>query len=212
MKEFYKPTGGNGDNKESDASLGDGTDPSGVVIPKRCQGCPYAEKIVDAYNETAAKAKKRKDMLKFAKCALIYSGHTNKLLRESGSDTDKVLRELYSTIDEELAKIDMGIRSAANEAQNDINRMTTGCRGFLRPKILASDIVHSTNKDTMCDSPALYGDKPARNDTYDPEEAPEQYISGLRGALQPVDDGEEDYSVTSRRLIEEIRDTDDDES
>ena len=177
MKEFYKPTGRNGDSKESDTSLGDGTDSSGVVIPPQCEGCPYAEKIVDAYNETAAKAKKRKDMLKFAKCALIYSGHTNKLLRESGSDTDKVLRELYSTIDEELAKIDMGIRSAANEAQNDINRMTTGCRGFLRPKILASDIVHSTNKDTMCDSPTLYGDeridKPVCDDTHDPEKARE---------------------------------------
>ena len=53
---------------------------------------------------------------------------------------------------------------------------------------------------------------PQRNQIKDPEKARKQYISGLRGALQPVDDGEQDYSVTSRRLIKEIRDADDNKS
>lgn len=82
------------------------------------------------------------------------------------------------------------------------------------PGIGASPIAELTL--TMCDSPTLYGDeridRPARGDTHDPEKAREQYISGLRGTLQPVDDGEEDYSVTSRRLIKEIRDADDNKS
>ena len=51
MKEFYKPTGRNGDSKESDASHGDGTDSSGVVIPPQCQGCPYANYIKDSSTE-----------------------------------------------------------------------------------------------------------------------------------------------------------------
>ena len=212
MKEFYKPTGRNGDSKESDTSLGGGTDPSGVVIPKRCQGCPYANYIKDSSTEGIKDETPGIDALEFARNALEKNEFTEKL----DSTTDEVLKELNSIFSEEVDKNNDNEASDILKAQSEIDKATKGCTGPLTtkipapvPDIGAGPIAELTL--TMCDSPALYGDKPARNYTYDPEKAREQYISGLRGALQPVDDGE-DYSVTSRRLIEEIRDTDDDES
>lgn len=213
MKEFYKPTGRNGDSKESDTSLGGGTDPSGVVIPKRCQGCPYANYIKDSSTEGIKDETPGIDALEFARNALEKNEFTEKL----DSTTDEVLRELNSIFSEEVDKNNDNEASDILKAQSEIDKATKGCTGPLTtkipapvPDIGAGPIAELTL--TMCDSPALYGDKPARNDTYDPEKARKQYISGLRGALQPVDDGEEDYSVTSRRLIKEIRDADDNKS
>ena len=212
MKEFYKPTGRNGDSKESDTSLGGGTDPSGVVIPKRCQGCPYANYIKDSSTEGIKDETPGIDALEFARNALEKNEFTEKL----DSTTDEVLKELNSIFSEEVDKNNDNEASDILKAQSEIDKATKGCTGPLTtkipapvPDIGAGPIAELTL--TMCDSPALYGDKPARNDTYDPEKAREQYISGLRGALQPVDDGE-DYSVTSRRLIKEIRDADDNKS
>lgn len=216
MKEFYKPTGGNGDNKESDASLGDGTDPSGVVIPKRCQDCPYANYIKDSSTEGTKDKTPGIGALEFARNALENPGCTNEFTERLGSTTDGVLKELNSIFSEEVDKNNDNEASDILKAQSEIDKATKGCTGPLTtkipapvPDIGAGPIAELTL--TMCDSPALYGDKPARNDTYDPEEAREQYISGLRGALQPVDDGE-DYSVTSRHLIKKIRDADDNKS
>ena len=212
MKEFYKPTGRNGDSKESDTSLGGGTDPSGVVIPKRCQGCPYSNYIKDSSTEGIKDETPGIDALEFARNALEKNEFTEKL----DSTTDEVLKELNSIFSEEVDKNNDNEASDILKAQSEIDKATKGCTGPLTtkipapvPDIGAGPIAELTL--TMCDSPALYGDKPARNDTYDPEKAREQYISGLRGALQPVDDGE-DYSVTSRRLIKEIRDADDNKS
>lgn len=210
MKEFYKPTGRNGDSKESDASLGDGTDSSGVVIPPQCQGCPYANYIKDSSTEGTKDETPGIGALKFARNALEGSGCTN----------NEVLEGLNSILDEEVNR-NNNKASGVLEAQSEIDEVTEGCTGPLTTKIPApvpgigaSPIAELTL--TMCDSPTLYGDeridRPARGDTHDPEKAREQYISGLRGTLQPVDDGEEDYSVTSRRLIKEIRDADDNKS
>ncbi len=220
MKEFYKPTGGNGDNKESDASLGDGTDSSGVVIPKRCQGCPYANYIKDSSTESIKDKTPGRGALEFARNALESSGCTNEFTGRLGSTADEVLEGLNSIFSEEVNR-NNNKASGVLEAQSEIDKVTKGCTGPLTTKIPApvpgigiGPIAELTL--TMCDSPTLYGDeridKPVCGDTHDPEEAREQYISGLRGALQPVDGGEEDYSVTSQGLIEEIRDTDDDES
>lgn len=212
MKEFYKPTGRNGDNKESDASLGDGTDSSGVVIPPQCESCPYVNHIKDSSTEGIKDETPGIDALEFARNALEKNEFTEKL----DSTTDEVLKELNSIFSEEVDKNNDNEASDILKAQSEIDKATKGCTGPLTtkipapvPDIGAGPIAELTL--TMCDSPALYGDKPARNDTYDPEKAREQYISGLRGALQPVDDGE-DYSVTSRRLIKEIRDADDNKS
>ena len=217
MKEFYKPTGRNGDNKESDASLGDGTDPSGVVIPKRCQDCPYANYIKDSSTEGTKDKTPGIGALEFARNALENPGCTNEFTERLGSTTDGVLKELNSIFSEEVDKNNDNEASDILKAQSEIDKVTEGCTGPLTTKIPApvpgigiGPIAELTL--TICDSPVLYGDKPARNDTYDPEKARKQYISGLRGALQSVDDGEEDYSVTSRRLIKEIRDADDDKS
>lgn len=210
MKEFYKPTGRNGDSKESDASHGDGTDSSGVVIPPQCQGCPYANYIINSSTEDTKDETPGIGALKFARNALEGSGCTN----------NEVLEGLNSILDEEVNR-NNNKASGVLEAQSEIDEVTEGCTGPLTTKIPApvpgigaSPIAELTL--TMCDSPTLYGDeridRPARGDTHDPEKAREQYISGLRGTLQPVDDGEEDYSVTSRRLIKEIRDADDNKS
>lgn len=221
MKEFYKPTGRNGDSKESDASLGDGTDSSGVVIPPQCQGCPYANYIKDSSTEGTKDETPGIGALKFARNALESSGCTNEFPERLGSTANEVLEELNSILDEEVDKNNNNKASDVLKAQSKIDKATKGCTGPLTTKIPApvpgiciGPIAELTL--TMCDSPTLYGDehidKPVCGDTHNPEEAREQYISGLRGALQPVDDGEEDYSVTSQGLIEEIRDTDDDES
>ena len=214
MKEFYKPTGGNGDNKESDASLGDGTDPSVVVIPKRCQDCPYANYIKDSSTEGTKDKTPGIGALEFARNALESSGCTNEFPERLGSTANEVLEGLNSILDEE---VDNNKASDVLKTQSEIDKATKGCTGPLTTKIPApvpgigaSPIAELTL--TMCDSPTLYGDKPVCDDTHDPEKARKQYISGLRGALQPVDDGEEDYSVTSRRLIKEIRDADDNKS
>ena len=74
MKEFYKPTGRNGDSKESDASLGDGTDSSGVVIPSQCQGCPYANYIKDSSTEGTKDKTPGIGALEFARNTLESSG------------------------------------------------------------------------------------------------------------------------------------------
>ena len=63
MKEFYKPTGRNGDSKESDTSLGDGTDSSGVVIPPQCQGCPYVEGVTREHAAAVGLEEGRKDVV-----------------------------------------------------------------------------------------------------------------------------------------------------
>ena len=221
MKEFYKPTGGNGDNKESDASLGDGTDPSGVVIPKRCQDCPYANYIKDSSTEGTKDKTPGIGALEFARNALESSGCTNEFPERLGSTANEVLEELNSIFDEEVDKNNNNKASDVLEAQSEIDKATKGCTGPLTTKIPApvpgigiGPIAELTL--TMCDSPALHGDeridKPVCGDTHNPEEAREQYIFGLRGALQPVDDGEEDYSVTSQGLIKEIRDADDNKS
>ena len=211
MKEFYKPTGGNGDNKESDASLGDGTDSSGVVIPPQCQGCPYANYIKDSSTEGIKDETPGIEALEFARNALEKNEFTERL----DSTTDEVLKELNSIFSEEVDK-NNNKASDILKAQSKIDKATKGCTGPLTtkipapvPDIGAGPIAELTL--TMCDSPTLYGDKPVCDDTHDPEKARKQYISGLRGALQPVDDGE-DYSVTSQGLIEEIRDADDDKS
>ena len=220
MKEFYKPTGGNDDNKESDASLGDGTDSSGVVIPPQCQGCPYANYIKDSSTEGIKDETPGIDALEFARNALESSGCTNEFLERLGSTANEVLEGLNSILDEEVDK-NNNKASDILKAQSKIDKATKGCTGPLTtkipapvPDIGAGPIAELTL--TMCDSPTLYGDeridRPARGDTHDPEKAREQYISELRGTLQPVDDGEEDYSVTSRRLIKEIRDADDNKS
>lgn len=214
MKEFYKPTGRNGDSKESDASHGDGTDSSGVVIPPQCQGCPYANYIINSSTEDTEDKTPGRSGLEFARAALRRSGHTNKFTERLGSTVDEILEGLNSTFDK---KDENNGASAVLKAQNEIDKATKGCTGPLTtkipapvPDINAGPIAELTL--TMCDSPTLYGDKPVCDDTHDLEKARKQYISGLRGALQPVDDGEEDYSVTSRRLIKEIRDADDNKS
>lgn len=219
MKEFYKPTGRNGDSKESDASLGDGTDSSGVVIPSQCQGCPYANYIKDSSTEGTKDKTPGIGALEFARNALESSECTNEFPERLGSTANEVLEGLNSILDEEVDNNNKA--SDVLKAQSEIDKATKGCTGPLTTKIPApvpgigiGPIAELTL--TMCDSPALYGDeridKPVCDDTHDPEEAREQYISGLRGALQPVDDGEQDYSVTSRRLIKEIRDADDNKS
>ena len=210
MKEFYKPTGRNGDSKESDTSLGDGTDSSGVVIPPQCQGCPYANYIKDSSTEGTKDKTPGIGALEFARNALESSGCTN----------NEVLEGLNSILDEEVNR-NNNKASGVLKAQSEIDKATKGCTGPLTTKIPApvpgigiGPIAELTL--TMCDSPTLYGDeridKPVCDDTHDSEKAREQYISGLRGALQPVDDGEQDYSVTSQGLIEEIRDADDNKS
>ena len=221
MKEFYKPTGRNGDSKESDASLGDGTDSSGVVIPSQCQGCPYANYIKDSSTEGTKDKTPGIGALEFARNALESSGCTNEFPERLGSTANEVLEGLNSILNEEVDKNNNNKASDVLKAQSEIDKATKGCTGPLTTKIPApvpgigiGPIAELTL--TMCDSPTLYGDeridKPVCDDTHDPEEAREQYISGLRGALQPVDDGEQDYSVTSQGLIEEIRDADDDKS
>lgn len=210
MKEFYKPTGRNGDNKESDASLGDGTDPSGVVIPKRCQDCPYANYIKDSSTEGTKDKTPGIGALEFARNALESSGCTNEFTGRLGSTADEVLEGLNSIFDEKVNRNNKA--SGVLEAQSEIDKVTKGCTGPLTTKIPVPGTGYIAEFElTMCDSPTLYGDKPVCDDTHDPEEAWKQYISGLRGALQPVDDGE-DYSVTSQGLIEEIRDADDNKS
>lgn len=214
MKEFYKPTGRNGDNKESDASLGDGTDPSGVVIPKRCQDCPYANYIKDSSTEGTKDKTPGIGALEFARNALESSGCTNEFTGRLGSTADEVLEGLNSIFDEKVNRNNKA--SGVLEAQSEIDKVTKGCTGPLTTKIPVPGTGYIAEFELkMCDSPTLYGDeridRPVCDDTHDPEKARKQYISGLRGALQPVDDGE-DYSVTSQGLIEEIRDADDDES
>lgn len=217
MKEFYKPTGRNGDSKESDASHGDGTDSSGVVIPPQCQGCPYANYIKDSSTEGTKDETPGIGALGFARNALERSGCTNEFPERLDSTANEVLEELNSILDEEVDKNNNNKASDVLKAQSKIDKATKGCTGPLTtkipapvPDIDAGPIAELTL--TMCDSPTLYGDKPVCDDTHDPEKARKQYISGLRGALQSVDDGEEDYSVTSRRLIKEIRDADDNKS
>ena len=215
MKEFYKPTGRNGDSKESDASHGDGTDSSGVVIPPQCQGCPYANYIINSSTEDTEDKTPGRSGLEFARNALESSGCTNEFLERLDSTANEVLEGLNSIFDEKVNRNNKA--SGVLEAQSEIDKVTKGCTGPLTTKIPVPGTGYIAEFELkMCDSPTLYGDeridKPVCGDTHNPEEAREQYISGLRGALQPVDDGEEDYSVTSRRLIEEIRDTDDDES
>ena len=208
MKEFYKPTGRNGDSKESDASHGDGTDSSGVVIPPQCQGCPYANYIINSSTEDTEDKTPGRSGLEFARNALESSGCTNEFLERLGSTANEVLEGLNSILDEEVDK-NNNRASDVLKAQSEIDKATKGCTGPLTtkipapvPDIGAGPIAELTL--TMCDSPTLYGDeridKPVCGDTHNPEKAREQYISGLRGALQPVDDGE-DYSVTSRHLI-----------
>ena len=201
MKEFYKPTGRNGDSKESDASLGDGTDSSGVVIPSQCQGCPYANYIKDSSTEGTKDKTPGIGALEFARNALESSECTNEFPERLGSTANEVLEGLNSILDEEVDNNNKA--SDVLKAQSEIDKATKGCTGPLTTKIPApvpgigiGPIAELTL--TMCDSPALYGDeridKPVCDDTHDPEEAREQYIFGLRNALQPINDSEQNYS------------------
>lgn len=175
MKEFYKPTGGNGDNKESDASLGDGTDPSGVVIPKRCQDCPYANYIKDSSTEGTKDKTPGIDALEFARNALENPGCTNEFTERLGSTADEVLEGLNSIFDEKVNR-NNNKASGVLEAQSKIDKVTKGCTGPLITKIPVPGTGYIAEFELkMCDSPTLYGDeridKPVCDDTHDPEQA-----------------------------------------
>ena len=122
MKEFYKPTGRNGDSKESDASLGDGTDSSGVVIPPQCQGCPYVDGVTREHAAAVGLEEQRKDD------AHGFAGIETKaprMSRRAGQSS----AEVGSIVDEVSADVDKKIEEATKAAQREIDEVTADCPG-----------------------------------------------------------------------------------
>lgn len=205
MKEFYKPTGRNGDSKESDTSLGDGTDSSGVVIPPQCQGCPYVEGVTREHAADVGLEEGRKDVVHGCVSALL----------QHVKYTGELQNEFDLIVDGLQADVEKNKRIITEAAQCEIDEVTADCPGA----VIATEADQSAGF-RGCNSPVLdEGKRTGRCvsfDRYSPEQVWQAVLAllVLRASLLPdnYDGNEEGKYATPPRWIEEARGVDEDES
>lgn len=209
MKECMRGTGGSSGNFEGKPDDGSGT--SGLNIPGRCVGCPYAGDIKRRFDTIVDLEKKRIEAANKHACILLaYAGYTDELQEGVGSIVDEVSADAEAIIEE-----------AAKAAQSEIDQVTANCHGPVTATVESRSSEGTVVEFVGCDSPTLDEGKRTGEyvsfDRHNPGLALEQArqaISALRRSLLPDnDDGsEEGKYVTPPHWIEEIRDADDNKS
>ena len=209
MKECMRGTGGSSGNFEGKPDDGSGT--SGLNIPGRCVGCPYAKFVEGKLNATVELQRSRETTTR--DCAGIFL--------ENFEHTDESLREIGSIVDKTSADAEAIIEKAAKAAQSEIDQVTANCHGPVTATVESRSSEGTVVKFVGCDSPTLDEGKRTGEhvsfDRYNPGLALEQArqaVLALRRSLLPdnYDGGEEGEYVTPPHWINEIRGASDDES
>ena len=209
MKECMRGTGGSSGNFEGNADDGSGT--SGLNIPERCVGCPYAKFVEGKLNATVKLQRSRETTTR--DCAGIFL--------ENFEHTDESLREIGSIVDKTSADAEAIIEEAAKAAQSEIDQVTANCHGPVTATVESRSSEGTVVEFVGCDSPTLDGGKRTgeyvSSDRYNPDLALEQAwqaISALRRSLLPDngDNSAEGEYAAPPHWIEEIRGAGDDES
>ena len=204
MKERMSGIGGNGNDFEGSPDNRSGA--AGLNIPKRCEGCPYAEGVTREHAADVGLEEERKDVAHAcARILLEYVGHT-----------DELQRKLDAVINDVRADVERNKRNITEAAQREIDEVTADCPGAA----IATAADQSAGF-RGCNSPALdEGKRTGRYvsfDRYSPDLAIEQArqaVLALRESLLPDngDSSEEGEYVTPPHWIKEIRGASDDES
>lgn len=209
MKECMRGTGGSSGNFEGNADDGSGT--SGLNIPERCVGCPYAKFVEGKLNATVKLQRSRETTTR--DCAGIFL--------ENFEHTDESLREIGSIVDKTSADAEAIIEKAAKAAQSEIDQVTANCHGPVTATVESRSSEGTVVKFVGCDSPTLDGGKRTGEyvsfDRHNLDLALEharQAVLALRRSLLPDngDSSEEGEYITPPHWIEEIRGAGDDES
>lgn len=209
MKECMRGTGGSSGNFEGKPDDGSGT--SGLNIPGRCVGCPYAKFVEGKLNATVKLQRRRETTTR--DCAGIFL--------ENFKHTDESLREIGSIVDKTSDDAEAIIKEATKAAQREIDQVTANCHGPVTATVESRSSEGTVVKFVGCDSPTLDEGKRTgeyvSSDRYNPDLALEQArqaVLALRRSLLPDngDSSEEGEYVAPPHWIEEIRDADDDES
>lgn len=201
--------GGNGNDFEGNPDGGIGA--TGPDVPKRCEGCPYAEGIAREHAAAVGLEEERKDVAHACASTLSeYVGHT-----------DELQRKLDAVINDVRADVERNKRNITEAAQREIDEVTADCPGPITATAESRGSEGIIVEFRGCDSPALgEGKRTGRYvsfDRYNSDLALEQAwqaVLALRESLLPdnYDSSEEGEYVTPPHWIKEIRGASDDES
>jgi|GEM_PF-3011687 hypothetical protein len=158
MKERMSGIGGNGNDFEGSPDNRSGA--AGLNIPKRCEGCPYAEGVTREHAAAVGLEEERKDVVH--RCVSALLRHVE--------HTDKLQKELDLIVDGLWADVKENKRSITKAAQREIDEVTADCPGTA----IATAADQSAGF-RECNSPALNEGKCTGRyvsfDRYNPEQA-----------------------------------------
>lgn len=206
MKECMSGIGGNGNDFEGKPDSGSGT--AGLKVSKRCEGCPYVDRVTRKHAADVGLEEERKDVVHRCVSALL----------QHVKYTDKLQKELDLIVDGVWADVKENKRSITKAAQREIDEITASCPGLTAT---TAESQSSEGAFRGCNSPALDEGKRTGKyvsfDIYNPDLAMEQVrqaVLALRRNWLPnnYDGSEEGEYATPPHWIEEIRGASDDKS